>query len=31
MEKRIGYLGLSQLMDELNDVLMLVTSSMSKD
>ena len=30
-EKRIGYLGLSQLMDESSDILILVTSSIAKD
>jgi AP-1 complex subunit gamma-1 len=30
-EKRIGYLGLSQLMDESTDILMMVTTSILKD
>lgn len=30
-EKRIGYLGLSQLMDESTEILMMVTQSISKD
>ena len=30
-EKRIWYLGLSQLMDESSDILILVTSSIAKD
>jgi AP-1 complex subunit gamma-1 len=30
-EKRIGYLGLSQLMDESSDILIMVTSSIKKD
>lgn len=30
-EKRIGYLGLSQLMDESTEILMMVTSSITKD
>jgi AP-1 complex subunit gamma-1 len=30
-EKRIGYLGLSQLMDESTELLMMVTQSISKD
>jgi len=30
-EKRIGYLGLSQLMDESTDILMMVTTSLLKD
>ena len=30
-EKRIGYLGLSQLMDESSDILILATSSIKKD
>lgn len=30
-EKRIGYLGLSQLMDESTDILMMVTNQIKKD
>jgi AP-1 complex subunit gamma-1 len=30
-EKRIGYLGLSQLMDESSDILMMVTNQIKKD
>ena len=30
-EKRIGYLGLSQLMDESTEILMMVTQSIAKD
>lgn len=30
-EKRIGYLGLSQLMDESTEILMMVTQSIQKD
>ena len=30
-EKRIGYLGVSQLMDESTDILILVTSQIKKD
>ena len=30
-EKRIGYLGIGQMMDEGSDILMMVTNSIKKD